>query len=217
MTPAFSSDTQGTFVARLRRNDEAAYEELVRTQAGRMLSVARRLLRNDEDARDAVQQALLAAFRAIGDFNGECQLATWLHRIVVNVALMKLRSRARRPEESIEDLLPHFLPDGHHVTTFDRPPDAETLLLRGEARARVRAAIDQLPDSYRTVILLRDIDELDTEEAAQLLGLTPNAVKIRLHRARQALVTLLAPGPRDASRPAGRTAVRAAGVSMPRN
>jgi RNA polymerase sigma-70 factor (ECF subfamily) len=179
-------------VARLRRGDDAAFEELVRTHAGRMLAVARRLLRSDDDAQDALQEAFLAVYKAIGHFNQESRLGTWLHRIVVNAALMKLRSRGRRPEGSIEDLLPKFQEDGHHAD----PPDpwqesASEIVARGEMRACVRRSIDELPDNYRTVLLLRDIDELDTDETAKIMGLTPNAVKVRLHRARQALRSLI--------------------------
>jgi RNA polymerase sigma-70 factor (ECF subfamily) len=96
--------------------------------------------------------------------------------------------------------LPGFLEDGHHVEQFSEwALPAESKLLRLEARARVRAAIDVLPDSYRTVLLLRDIEEFSTEEAARALGVTPNTVKIRLHRARQALLKMLKPQ-MDASR-----------------
>ena len=189
-----SLDPDVELVGRLRQGDETAYEELVKRHGGRMLSVARRILRNEEDARDAVQQAFLSAFRAVGRFNGNSRLTTWLHRIVVNTALMTMRSRSRRPEESIEDLLPRFLEDGHHEAQMSDWGSAIDLsLIQQDTRKRVRAAIDQLPESYRTVLLLRDIEELDTEETARALGLTINAVKIRLHRARQALAKLLDP------------------------
>jgi RNA polymerase sigma-70 factor (ECF subfamily) len=141
-----------------------------------------------------VQDAFLLAFRGLPDFGGRCRLSTWLHRIVVNAALMKLRTRSRRPEAPLEGLLPEFLPDGHHVTQFtDWSLSPSQRLLRAETRDLVRMAIDRLPDSYRTILLLRDIEDLDTVEVAELLGITPNAVKIRLHRARQALRTLLDP------------------------
>ena len=195
-------DTESALIERLRAQEEAACEELVRVHSGRLLSVARRMLRNEEDARDAVQEGFLSAFRAIQRFNGDCRLSTWLHRIVVNAALMKIRTRSRRPEESIEDMLPRFLEDGHHAEPTSDWGSANALLEQRETRERVRAAIDRLPESYRTVLMLRDIEELDTAETAQFLGLTPNTVKIRLHRARQALAKVLEP----AFRPAGWTA-----------
>ena len=179
-------------IARLRAGDADAFEELVRTYGGRLLAVARRFVRNESDAQDITQAAYLSAFRALPQFEGGCQLSTWLHRIVVNTALMKLRTRRRKPEESIEVLLPAFLEDGHHVEQFsDWATPADALLEWKETRATVRACIAQLPDNYREVLMLRDIEELPTQEVAQLLNLTPTAVKVRLHRARQALSTLL--------------------------
>jgi RNA polymerase sigma-70 factor (ECF subfamily) len=159
-----------------------------------LLAVARSMLRSEEDARDAVQEAFISAFKSLGSFEGTCRISTWLHRIAVNAALMRLRSRRRRPEESIEPLLPAFLEDGHHAV---HPPewrdDALALMERREEREFVRARIEELPDGYRTVLLLRDIEELDTAETARLLGLGENVVKVRLHRARQALRSLLEP------------------------
>ena len=179
-------------VTALQAGEEWAYEHLVRTYGGRLLAVARRILRDEEAARDAVQTAYLAAFRSVGRFEGGSQVATWLHRVVVNAALMKMRSRRRRPEESIEPLLPTFLADGHHTERFSgRELQPDVLMEQAEARAAVRACIDRLPDTYRTVLMLRDIEEVDTTEVAELLGVTANAVKVRLHRARQALATLL--------------------------
>jgi len=183
---------EAALVARLQAGDQDAYEELVRTHGGRLLSVARRFVRNEADAQDIVQAAYLSAFRSLRQFEGGCQLSTWLHRIVVNTALMKLRTRRRKPEESIELLLPSFQDDGHHVEQFSEwGAPADVLLEREETRATVRACIQQLPDNYRQVLLLRDIEELPTQDVAQMLKMTPTAVKVRLHRARQALSTLL--------------------------
>jgi RNA polymerase sigma-70 factor (ECF subfamily) len=178
----------------LRRGDEKAYEELVRTQGGRLLAVTRRILGDEDDARDAVQEAFLSAFKSIDRFQGGSLISTWLHRIAVNAALMKLRSRRRRPEDPIDDLLPKYLDDGHPAQPAVPWRDlSDAQLIRGEAREQVRSAIEKLPDAYRTVLVLRDIEELDTAEVAESLGMTKNAVKTRLHRARQALRGLLEP------------------------
>ncbi len=179
-------------IARLRAGEEQAYETLVRAHSPRMLAVARRFLGDGDDAHDAVQEAFISAFRAMERFEGSARLSTWLHRIVVNAALMKLRSRRRKPEQSIDELLPTFLSDGHQAEPAVpwKPIDA---LVRREARDLVRHSIDQLPESYRTVILMRDIEELDTAETAEELGVSPGVVKTRLHRARQALRKLLDP------------------------
>lgn len=178
----------------LRAGEGAAYETLVREYTPRLLAVARRYLRNEEDARDAVQEGFLLAYRGLEKFHGDSRVSTWLHRIVVNACLMRLRSRRRKPEESIEELLPGFLEDGHQAEPAESwKGKAEDRIDSRQARERVREAIGELPASYRTVLLLRDIEGLDTEETAKALELTPGAVKTRLHRARQALRGLLDP------------------------
>jgi len=183
---------ESTLLAALRSRDEQAFATLVRTYGGRLLTVARHLMRDEADAQDVVQSAYLNAFRAVDQFSGASQISTWLHSIVVNTALMKLRAKRRRPEESIDALLPAFLEDGHHVEQFSEwNTPADALLERQETRRAVRTGIDQLPESYRVVLILRDIEERSTQEVADALGLTPNAVKVRLHRARQALSAVL--------------------------
>jgi RNA polymerase sigma-70 factor (ECF subfamily) len=192
-SPAPAGSLGTDLVSRLRAGDEAACETLVREHGGRLLAVARRYMPSEEDARDAVQEAFIAAFRSIDRFEGGSAISTWLHRIAVNCCLMKLRSSRRRPEASIEELLPTFDETGHRVLHEENWPESvESALERRQTRERVRAAIGRLPEKYRTVILLRDIEELSTEETARALGTTATAVKVRLHRARQALRELLA-------------------------
>src|SRR5262245_685774 len=170
------------------------FEDLVRRHGPRLLATARRILRNEADARDAMQDAFLQAFRAQDGFRGESAVQTWLHRILVNACLMRLRSRRRRPEDPIEDFLPEFLEDGHHASCpHEWRAGPEALLQSRENRELVRAALDRMPEDHRSVILLRDIEELSTEEAARALGISEGACKVRLHRARQALRGLLAP------------------------
>jgi RNA polymerase sigma-70 factor (ECF subfamily) len=186
--PIVHSD-DSRLVQRLQQGDPDAFEVMVRTHSGRLLSVARRFLPTEQDAQDALQDAFIQAFRGIGTFEARAQLHTWLHRIVVNSALMKLRQRRRKPERSIEDLLPSFAADGHQASEPREWSDA--VLERKESARLVRAAIARLPELYRTVLILRDIEERDTTETALLLETSPNVVKVRLHRARQALRTLL--------------------------
>lgn len=180
-------------LAALRAGEDSAFETLVRSYGGRMLSVARRFLGNDDDAQDAVQEAFLSAFKALAAFDGRSKLSTWLHRIVVNAALMKLRTQRRHPEQSIDDLLPKFKADGHEVAPRTRWKDSATDMERSETQRLIREQILSLPETYRTVLLLRDIEEHDTETVARMLDVSPAAVKVRLHRARQALRTLLDP------------------------
>jgi RNA polymerase sigma-70 factor (ECF subfamily) len=151
-----------------------------------MLTVARRFLHCDADSADAVQDTLLAALQAIDSFAGHAKLWTWLYRILVNTCLMRLRSQARSRSVSLDDVLPALEEAG-------RPSCALTQAARAEIRAHVRACIDRLPAAYRTVVLLRDIEELDTDQTAERLHTSPGAVKTRLHRARQALRILLEP------------------------
>ncbi len=194
MSGSAQSVDEKELVDRLRSGDDAAYEELVREYGGRMLAVARRMLRTDEDARDAVQEAFLSAFKSIDRFEGSARVSTWLHRIVVNAALMKLRTKRRKPETSIEDLLPSFLEDGHMAAPASPWREVGTdPVEQREVSQLVRDSIEALPEAYRNVLLLRDIEDLDTEETARIMGISPGAVKTRLHRARQALRGLLAP------------------------
>lgn len=187
-------DEEASLLERLRSGDDTAYEKLVRENSGRLLAVARRMLRSEEDARDAVQEAFLQAFRGIEGFDGTARLSTWLYRIVVNASLMRLRTRRRKPERSIDELLPSFYEDGHRVdpgpawrALGDDPAEQRQL------REKVREAIDELPEIYRSALLLRDIEGLGTAEASTALGIAPEAFKMRVHRGRQALRTLLDP------------------------
>lgn len=186
-SPSSSSAEEAALLARLRAGEDEAYRELLESQGGRLLAVARRLMRNEEDARECLQDALLSAFRAIDRFEGHAKLGTWLHRIVVNACLMRLRLRKRRPEEALDSELPEFDDYGFRIGPMETSASADELLERQEVRVQVREAIESLPESYRTVLILRDIEEIDTAETAELLGLTPVAVKTRLHRARLAL------------------------------
>lgn len=177
----------------VRAGRESDCETFVRRYGRQMLAVARRLLPGEADAEDAVQEAFVSAFRSIGNFAGDARVSTWLHRIVVNQCLMKLRAAKSRRATAIESLLPTFDDTGHQVgSVSDWGAPAQQLEI-GEMRAFVRRSIDSLPEGFRTVLLLRDIEELDTRETAEKLGMTEAAVKVRLHRARQALRTLLDP------------------------
>jgi len=180
------------FTERLRARDQRAFEVMVRSYGPRMLATTRRILGDENDARDAVQQAFISAFRSINGFNAHAKLSTWLHRIAVNAALMQLRSRRRHPELFIEDLLPQFddagrWDDGTEPTGWVD----EHVLQRRETSQMVRHCIDQLPERFRSVLILRDIEELDTAKVAHMLSVSPNAIKIRVHRARQALKSLI--------------------------
>ncbi len=172
-------------LGQLQAGDSRGYEILVRQHGGRMLSTARRFFPCEQDAADAVQDAFVSAFKAIGNFKGDSRLGTWLHRIVVNSCLMRRRARDRHPIVAIENLLPHFDETGHHrqsVQSFGDSP--YELLATDETRKQVRKCIECLPPPYREVLILRDIEEFDTDMTAGMLGVSTGVVKTRLHRAR---------------------------------
>ncbi len=178
----------------LRRGENGAYERLIRDFGPRMLAVAKRVVRSETDAEEAVQDAFISAFRAIGSFEGGAKLSTWLHRITVNAALMRLRKAGRIREASIDALLPSFSEEGYARRRPSAWRSGDGAELSGEeTRALVMEAIDKLPEAYRVVIMMRDVDGLSTLQAAQMLGDTETAVKVRLHRARLALRELLDP------------------------
>jgi RNA polymerase sigma-70 factor (ECF subfamily) len=193
-----SENADDAMVAGLRAGNDGSFEELVRVHGGHMMAVARRFMRNEPDAADAVQDALVCVLRKAGQFEGGSRLSTWLHRVTVNACLMRLRSAGRRHEVNVDELYPAFDSTGHHVRRPAAVEEGEQggpagAAVTAELRETVRACIDRLPESHRAVLLLRDIEELDTEETARVLGCSPNCVKTRLHRARCALRELLMP------------------------
>lgn len=189
-----SSDEE--LLAGLRRGSRTAYRHLLREHGGRLLAVATRIAGDPESGRDALQEALLLVVRRIDTFEGRSSLSTWLHRIVVNQALSIRRRRARRAELPIEPLLPSFDEAGKRVPSVhpSEPQRApEELVSSREVREQVREAIERLPERYRVVLLLRDIQDIPTKDVAEILELTENNVRVRLHRARAALKALLEP------------------------
>jgi RNA polymerase sigma-70 factor (ECF subfamily) len=176
-----SAFDEAALIVRLRAGDSAAYDQLFRTHSGAMTAAARRFFGDTGDAAEAVQDAFVAAFKAMSAFEGAAKLSTWLHRITVNACLLKLRRRKR------SRLVP--LDEG----TAASAPGCDSAVSQAETCTRVRAGVDQLPEAYRDVIRFRDLEGLSTDETAARLGVKSGAVKTRLHRARQALKTVLEP------------------------
>lgn len=170
------------------------FRALLPQELPKLYAVALRLTGDAEVAGDVVQEGVFTAFRKLDSFEGRSKLSTWLHRIVLNQALQVIRSRKRRAATSIDDLQPAFDETGHRTQPALPPPVApEVLVQQAQVRKSVRDAIDQLPEAYRTVLLLRDIEELGSTEVASLLDISEGNVRIRLHRARAALKRLLEP------------------------
>jgi RNA polymerase sigma-70 factor (ECF subfamily) len=170
-----------------------ALESCAREYGSRFLSTARRLLRDETVAQDAVQDAMLSAARNLDRFRGDSQLPTWLERIVINSALTRRRVMRRRSEQPLEGLLEHRDPHRRQWPPLAADgPCPERRLWRRELRSLIRAAIDELPADLRIVMVLWHFQEAEVAEIASRLRISPNAVRIRLHRARRALHRLLA-------------------------
>ena len=168
-------------VRRVRAGDAPLFEVLMRRHNQRAYRAARAILRDDGEAEDAVQQAWLAAYRHLSDFEERSRFSTWLIRITVNAALSRTRTRAASVRPSDVDAADEAEPS----------PGPEERVLGREIAHLLEAAIDDLPAAYRSVLVLREVEGLDTAETALCLGLAEGAVKTRLHRARSLLRRLL--------------------------
>jgi len=180
-------------VERARGKDEAAFEELVSRYEDKLYRLAMRFVRNETDAQEILQDAFLSAWRNLPTFEGRAQFGSWMYRVTVNAALMLLRSRNRHPEVAVDDVEPTALNEaviesGQMVrSNTDWSQQADEQIQSEELRRHIQTSVDALPEGLRTVFLLRDVEELSTEDTAELLGLSVPAVKTRLHRARLAL------------------------------
>jgi len=164
----------------------------VRTHTDWMLAVAFRILMDQGHAEDVVQQAFIKVFSKIESFEGRSELKTWMHRLVVNEAIATLRKFKKSNEEPLGDLLPVFDRSGCRIVFGpDGDETAETRLIRSQTNTQVRSAIMALPDEYRIVLCLRDIEGLTTQETGAALDISEANVKVRLHRARAALKRML--------------------------
>jgi RNA polymerase sigma-70 factor (ECF subfamily) len=174
--------------------DSTYIESMVRNNIAWMIAVADRLLADRALAEDAVQEAFISAFRGLDKFQNRSTLRTWLHRITVNTSLMKLRQLKRLAEQPIDEYLPEFDDNECRVeAVWQAIPSTEEIIANEQHCLQIHAGINQLPDAYRIVLLLRDIEGYDTGEVAQLLDISESNVKVRLHRARAALKKLIEP------------------------
>lgn len=174
-------------VTAARDGDRAAFEELVRATSAETYTLAYRLLGNEEDARDVVQEAYLRAYKGIGQFRGDAQFSTWLYRITANCAATHLGRRARHRHDELTDELP----------VADRAPerDPQGQAMASNLRDRLTEALDELPPRLKAVVVLRDVYDLPHEAIAAELGISESAAKVRLHRARRRLRERLFPLP----------------------
>ncbi len=179
-------------------SDEVNAEQLVRNNIGWMLVVAERILGERALAEDAVQEAFLSAFQGLDKFENRSSLKTWLHRITVNTALMKIRKLKRLAEQPVDEYLSEFDQNECRVEfNWSHLASTANIVANNEASEQIHAAIKKLPDAYRIVLLLRDIEGYTTDEVVQRLGISESNVKVRLHRGRAALKNLIEPLLRD--------------------
>ncbi|MEU5690607.1 RNA polymerase sigma factor SigM [Actinosynnema sp. NPDC020468] len=177
MTAAASSDAD--LIAAHAAGDPHAFSELVRRHRDRMWAVALRTLRDPEEAADALQEAFISAFRAAASFRAESQVTTWLHRIVVNACLDRMRRRQTRPTVPLPEAGP-----GEPAAPRDAMAERETRLV-------VLAALNELPEEQRAPIVLVDVEGYSVAETAQLLGIAEGTVKSRCARGRAKLAKVL--------------------------
>ena len=193
VAPAIDSADEMELVQRIVRHDRGAFEIVMRRYNAKLFRVARAILKNDADAEDALQEAYLAAFKAMDRFEGTARLSTWLTRIVINQALGRLRAR-KRDEVVVgfaaRDRLPSEMPDKFEDPAAPESPERATL--QAQWRELLEQKIDALPLIFRTVFILREIEDMTVEETAGCLSIPAATVRSRLHRARAQLRESLA-------------------------
>ncbi len=179
-SPSFD---ESALVSRAKAGDASAFSELVQHYDRRVFRMAKQITQNDDDAEDVLQEAFLKAYTHLDDFQGNSKFYTWIVRIAVNEALMKLRKRRSdrsvpldEPIDTGEDEVPR------EIAVWDENP--EETYSREELAELLDQAVQSLKPAYRTVFVLRDIEEMSIEETAEALGLSISAVKSRLLRAR---------------------------------
>src|SRR5262245_3621851 len=178
-------DRDADLLDAFRRGDATAAELLVTRYGERAYRLAARITGNDEDGEEVVQDAFWAVVRRIDSFRGESAFGSWLYRIVANAAYQKLRGRqSRRQELPLDEVLPFFDEFGPHAAMVEWSCRAANPAGQAELRTTLSAAIDELPATYRAVLLLRDVEGRSNMEIASVLGLNVPVVKARAHRAR---------------------------------
>ena len=174
---------EGDLVERAKAGDMEAFAELVRRYERRIYRMARQITQNDEDAEDVLQESFLKAFEHLDSFQGQSKFYTWVTRIAVNESLMKLRKRKSDRTVSLdENIETDEEPIVREIAVWDDTPESK--YSQEELREILDRAIDSLKPIFRTVFILRDVEEMSTEETAEVLGLSVAAVKSRLLRAR---------------------------------
>lgn len=187
---AFTQDKEGkeveeALVRQFQKGNLEAYEKIVERYQKKIYALSFNLTRNPMDAQDVVQDVLLTIFKKIDTFQGKSAFSSWVYRVTLNATYMKLRSKKKEPNISLDDLLPNYNGSGYQQEKIqDWSENTESLLFTNETKEVIQKAVDQLPEKEKVVFLLRDVEGLSTEKVSEILELTVPAVKSRLHRAR---------------------------------
>ncbi len=172
-------------VREFKEGNLEAYDKIVERYQKKIYGLSFNLCRNQMDAQDVTQEVLLTLFRKIETFQGKSAFSSWVYRITLNATYMRLRSKKKEPNVSIDDLMPSLNGAGYQQEKIqDWSEDTESLLFDNETRETIQKAVDQLPEKEKVVFILRDVEGLSTEKVSGILDLTIPAVKSRLHRAR---------------------------------
>lgn len=185
-TPQPSPEDEHSLLQRLQAGDAEAFAVLFKRYSVRVSRQAMHLLGNEAEAEEVLQEVFLIVYEKAHTFRGDAIFSTWLYRLTANATLSRLRYRKRHPEVSMDDYLPSFREDGHHLVrpVVDWSPDLEDNVAAAEVQQLLRQAIETLPPLDKAVVILSDLEELSNRDIAAILGLSISAVKARLHRAR---------------------------------
>jgi len=188
------AENESTLIKRAKEGDYDAFEQLVTEYEDRVYSLGLKMCSEEQDALEVVQDTFLSAYRNIQKFREDSSFYTWINRIAVNSCFQKLRKRKKEKNTiSMEEV--HPFPDGKladaSIPSWDFSP--EKTAIKGELAEKMRSALEELPDKYRAVFYLKDIDGLSNKEIADIMDLSVPAVKSRLNRARLFLRKQLSP------------------------
>lgn len=175
----------------LRAKDPEAYRQLMNEVGNSLYNIAFRIVKDQENAHEIVQETFLKMVKNIDHFEGRSSLKTWLYRIAVNEALMSLRKELPPLSESVEDLLPRYNPEQIAQPFPEWAEDPEKKVSDSEFHEFYRQCVDSLPETLRTAYILKDVEDLSEDEICEILGITKSAVKNRAHRARLMLRNMI--------------------------
>ena len=180
-----TKEAEEALVREFQAGNLDAYDKIAEIYQKKIYALSFNLTRNQMDAQDVTQEVLLTLFKKVHTFQGKSAFSSWVYRITLNASYMKLRSKKKEPNVSLEDLLPSYNGSGYQQEKIqDWSENTESLLFANETREVIQKAVDQLPEKEKVVFILRDGEGLSTEKVSDILELTIPAVKSRLHRAR---------------------------------